>query len=290
MRQWLLGSLFCIVQLALLSAATAENLQPIPPLTGPVIDLTGTLSASQQEQLSQKLLSFRQKYSAQMQVLIIPTSAPEDAFTYSMRVVDQWKLGDAKKDDGLLLFIALNDHRSQIQVGYGLEGVIPDVIANRLLNDVMAPYFKQGDFYGGINAVIDGIYQRISGEVTADQQNHSNSVNKDDTQGLIIFAIIILGIIAIKIFKSLMGGFIASLAGAPIIFVIVWVLVGLPVMMVFVIVFATLFLAWIPNDVWFLMLLSGRNGGGYGGGGFGGGGSWSGGGGGFGGGGSGGSW
>lgn len=283
MQKWLSGLLFCAVQLVLSSAATADNLQPIPPLTGPVIDLTGTLSADQQQALSQKLISFHDKYGAQMQVLIIPTSAPEDAFTYSMRVVDKWKLGDAKKDDGLLLFIAKNDHRSQIQVGYGLEGTIPDVIASRMLNDVMAPYFKQGDFYGGIDAVINGVYEKISGDASLAPVVPAKNQSGQISNNIIVLAFI--AFILLQILKLIMGPLVSAAICGPLLFFIAWLVIGIPVLMAFI---AVLFL------LLFSLMPSGRGyrsgyGGGLGGGGFGGGG-WSGGGGGFGGGGAGGSW
>lgn len=266
----------------------SDKLQPIPPLSGPVVDLTNTLSASQQQQLAQKLLSLQEKYGAQMQVLVIPSSAPEDAFSYSMRVVEKWKLGTAEKDDGLLLFVAKDDRRSQIQVGYGLEGVIPDVVASRLQSDVMAPYFKQGDFYGGINAVIDGVYARVSGDASlAPALPDNSSGGMVDEQGLNVLFAIILGIIVIKLLKFFLGGLGGSLLGAPLTFIVIWWLVGLSLLAAVGVAWLVLLLAWLPNEVWFA-LLSRRYGGGYGGGL--GGGGWSGGGGGFGGGGAGGRW
>ena len=139
---WLLGILLGSFFLALLAfdELDAGKLIPIPALSGPVIDLTGTLNSAQIEQLSQKLQTLHQQYGAQMQVLIVATTQPEDAFSYSLRVVEKWQLGSKEKDDGLLLLIAKNDRKSQIQTGYGLEGVIPDIVAKSLLIDTLAPY------------------------------------------------------------------------------------------------------------------------------------------------------
>ena len=135
---WLLGILlgsFAFSALAF-DEPDAGKLIPVPALSGPVIDLTGTLSAAQIQQLSQKLQTLHQQYGAQMQVLIVPTTQPEDAFSYSLRVFEKWQLGTKEKDDGLLLLIAKNDRKSQIQTGYGLEGVIPDIVARSLLMDL----------------------------------------------------------------------------------------------------------------------------------------------------------
>jgi uncharacterized protein len=280
----------------LLPALTlAGDLQPIPPLTGPVIDLTNTLTADQQQQLSQKLVSFHQKYGAQMQVLVIPTSAPEDVFTYSMRVVEQWKLGSKEKDDGLLLFIAKDDHRSQIQVGYGLEGAIPDVIAHRLLDDELVPHLRQGDFYGGINAVIDSVYAKVSGDASlapATPQSASSQLN--DTLSLRVIVLVLVGAVIVKILQMMMGSLMAAIIGSPIVVVCAWLLFGIPLVTALVMIWFMLLFGLMPGSVWLAIFMSGNAygnrgyGGGLGGGGLGGG--WSGGGGGFGGGGAGGSW
>ncbi len=292
LRRWYCYFLLCLLQLvATMPAANAasSSLQEIPPLTSPVIDMTGTLDANQQAQLSAKLRSLHDKYGAQMQVLIIASSAPEDAFTYSMRVVEKWKLGAAKVDNGLLLFIAKDDRRSQMQVGYGLEGTIPDVVASRLLDTVMAPFFRQGEFYGGINAVVDSVYQRIAGTIPPGQQDSARPAGDENQQAISFFFIIVLGMIFIKIMRGVTGHIVAPVAGAPLIVLFVWLVIGWSLMMAVGIAFMALMLALVPNEIWFVLLASsmqGRSGGGSSGGG----GGWSGGGGGFGGGGASGRW
>jgi len=293
LRRWYCYLLLCLPQLlAALPAANAasSSLQEIPPLTSPVIDMTGTLDANQRAMLSQKLMTLHDKYGAQMQVLIVATSAPEDAFTYSIRVVEKWKLGTAKVDNGLLLFIAKDDHRSQIQVGYGLEGTIPDVVASRMLDTVLAPYLRQGDFYGGINTVVDGIYQRIAGVIPPDQQNGPTRAGDENQPGISIFIMIAVGIVFMKIMRGVTGNIIAPVAGTPLLFCFVWLVIGWGLMMAAGIAFMALMLAWIPNEIWFLLLASSQQGRSGGGGFSSGGSSWSGGGGGFGGGGASGRW
>lgn len=158
---------YTFIQLILCcSYLSAESLQPIPALTGPVVDLTNSLSPEENRQISQKLIRFQQNNNAQMAVLIVLTTQPEDSFSYSMRVVDAWQLGSAENDDGILLLIAKNDRKTQIQTGYGIEGLIPDIIAKSLLMEVLAPSLRQGNFAEGINLVIDQIEKRIKGEIT----------------------------------------------------------------------------------------------------------------------------
>lgn len=257
----------------------SDQLQPVPALSGPVVDLTGSLTTPQRDQLSQKLRALHEKYGAQMQVLIVPTTQPETAFDYSLRVVESWQLGSKEKDDGLLLLIALHDRKTQIQTGYGLEGVIPDIVAKSLLRDTLAPYLRKNDFAGGINAVVDGVFQRISGEVTAMPAPAKRQQQpQPDWVGVVIF-----GAIAIAVLSNIFGGFLSSLLGAGGVFAVVWLVFGASLALALLLALVTPLLALVFRH---------GGGGGYGGGGGfgGGGGGWSGGGGGFGGGGAGGDW
>lgn len=135
----------------------------IPPVAR-VTDLTDTLSAQQQQALSQKLAAFEQEKGSQVAVLMVPTTQPETIEQYGIRVAEQWKLGRKGVDDGLILLVAKNDHKVRIEVGYGLEGAVPDAIANRIIDEIILPRFKQGDFYGGINAGVDAILKVVQGE------------------------------------------------------------------------------------------------------------------------------
>lgn len=281
-HQWLLVLLLGFFQSIAhaYDAPTSDQFQPVPALTGPVVDLTGSLDAQQREQLSQKLRALNKKYGAQMQVLLVPSTQPETAFDYSLRVVEQWQLGTKEKDDGLLLLIVKNDRKTWIQTGYGLEGVIPDIVAKSLLRDTLAPFLRNGDFAGGINAVIDAAYQRISGEVTAmpePERRHRKSANPDWLMPLIV------GAICIAVLSNIVGGFLASGVGGGGVFLFVWLFLGATIVLAVVLALVAILLS--------LFFRFGGYGGGFGGGGsFGGGGGWSGGGGGFGGGGAGGDW
>jgi uncharacterized protein len=144
--------------------ATATGLQPIPKLTARVTDLTGTLTADQQTALEQKLAAFESAKGSQLSVLIVPTTQPEEIEQYSIRVVEQWKLGRKGVDDGALLIIAKNDRHVRIEVGQGLEGVLTDAMSNRIIDETITPDFRTGNFYGGIDAGLDQMMKLIQGE------------------------------------------------------------------------------------------------------------------------------
>jgi uncharacterized protein len=144
--------------------AGAQDFVPVPKLERRVTDLTGTLTPDQIATLDQRLAAFEQKKGSQIAVLMVPTTRPEAIEQYAIRVADAWKVGRAKVDDGLILIVAKNDQRLRIEVGYGLEGVIPDAIAKRVIRETIAPHFLTGDFYGGIADGTDRLMRLIDGE------------------------------------------------------------------------------------------------------------------------------
>ncbi len=137
---------------------------PVPPLTGRVTDLTGTLTAEQKASLDQTLTAFEQRKGSQLAVLMLATTAPEEVEQYALRVAEQWKLGRKKVDDGAILIVAKNDRAMRIEVGYGLEGVLNDLTSKRIISETILPRFKQQDFYGGISAGVAQIIGVIDGE------------------------------------------------------------------------------------------------------------------------------
>jgi uncharacterized protein len=124
----------------------------VPALRARVTDLAGALPPERAAQIEQKLARYEQSTGHQLAVLIVPTLEGEDIAQYSLRVAERWRLGDARRDDGALLVVALNDRRMRIEVGYGLEGAIPDVVAGRIIRDVIAPRFSAGDAIGAMLA------------------------------------------------------------------------------------------------------------------------------------------
>ena len=255
----------------------------VPPLGHRVTDLTGTLSADQQASLEAKLQQFEQQKGSQIAVLIVPTSQPEDIEQYSIRVVEAWKLGRKKVDDGILILVAKDDRKMRIEVGYGLEGVIPDAVAKRIIAEIMTPHFKQGDFYGGIDAAADALIGLIGGEAlpAAPQRQVTDSGGWEGMLPLLLFGGIVVG----GLLRAVFGRFLGGAATGGLIGAAVWIFGG------------GLLVALVLAVIAFFLTMSGGlgamnmlGGGGFGRSGFGGGGGFSGGGGGFGGGGASGNW
>ena len=138
--------LFVLLVAAFAIAGTGVRADvPVPSLAARVTDETGTLTSEQRSSLEQTLEDFEARKGAQISVLIVPTTQPETIEQYSMRVVEQWKLGRQKVDDGALLIIAKSDRSLRIEVGYGLEGALNDATSSRIIRDVIVPRFKQDD-------------------------------------------------------------------------------------------------------------------------------------------------
>lgn len=132
--------------------AEGQLQRDLPSLNEPVIDQANLLSPAEKQAISQRILNLHNAGKGQIGVVIVPTTGQEDIFDYSMRVAEAWQLGSAKRDNGLLMTIAINDRRIQILTGYGLEGVLPDIVAGRIINDKITPYFKQGQYAQGIDS------------------------------------------------------------------------------------------------------------------------------------------
>ncbi|MGY4517033.1 TPM domain-containing protein [Lysobacter sp. HA18] len=300
MRARLLRFVVAIALFATTLTALAQNLAAIPPMTSPVVDTTGTIDVATKQQLEQQALDLQKRKGAQLQILMIPTTQPEDIAQYATRAYDQYKLGRQKTDDGVLIIVAKDDHRARIEVGYGLEGAIPDATASRVINEYMAPHFKQNDYAGGLVEATKTLTQIIDGEALpppmAAQDTTGARVSK---HGNPMFALIAAFFVA-QMVRGIFGGtpaFFRGIAGGIAAGAIAWLL-------------ASVFIGGIGALIGLFMGLSGGRrvryardagfggwwggggfgGGGFGGGGFGGGGGWGGGGGMSGGGGASGSW
>jgi uncharacterized protein len=218
-----LSGALCTMLLFASCFAHAE-LVAIPELSTRVTDLTQTLSQAEQAQLEQKLAAFEAKKGSQIALLIVPSTQPEEIEQYAIRVVDKWKIGREKSDDGVLLLIAKDDRKLRIEVGYGLEGAIPDLYAKRIISEVIGPKFKQGDFYGGIDSGLDKIIGLVDGEaLPAPGTPEFNGMGVMDILPMLLFGGLITGLILRSIFGTflgsvlnggLMGGFVALLGVA----------------------------------------------------------------------------
>ncbi|MFV3308654.1 TPM domain-containing protein [Pseudomonas sp. NY15181] len=157
--RWLLAALL-LCWAALSQAAPVA----IPPLGARVTDLTQTLDGTQRTQLESQLAALEQRKGAQLAVLMVPSTGDESIEEYAVRAFEQWKLGRKGVDDGVLLVVAKDDRALRIEVGYGLEGAISDVLAGRIIREQIVPHFRNGDFAGGVQAGVDSLSRLIDGE------------------------------------------------------------------------------------------------------------------------------
>jgi uncharacterized protein len=278
-KAWL-TSLIAVLWLLCAPWAAAEV--AVPPLKARVTDLTGTLQPDQQAALEQTLQAFENSKGSQIAVLIVPTTQPETIEQYAIRVAEAWKLGRKGVDDGVLLLIARNDRKLRVEVGYGLEGAIPDAVAKRIVSEIITPHFKQEDYFGGIQAGVDRIIKVVEGEPLPEKKS-SRSKDGGGASGDWLAIGFVLAVVVGGAMRALLGPFVGGLVAGSIAVVVAWLL------------FASLMMALVAGLFVFIFTLLGRHGGGgwsSGGGGWsgGGGGGFGGGGGGFGGGGASGNW
>lgn len=194
-----------------ISGAHAEQIA-IPQLSHRVTDLTQTLTPEQTESLAQKLAALEKSKGSQIAVLMIPTTGEEGIEQFSIRVVDEWKLGRKGTADGVLLLIAKNDKRVRIEVGRGLEGALTDVASSRIIREFIRPAFQQNDFYGGINAGVDKISAVIEGEALPPpppSQGHTGHYSDNSklfgVHPMVWVGLLIVGIILSKVLGPLLG-------------------------------------------------------------------------------------
>ncbi|MGA2054912.1 MAG: YgcG family protein [Bradyrhizobium sp.] len=207
-------------------AASAEV--AVPPLSGRVVDQTGTLSASDAATLTQSLKDLETRKGSQIAVLIVPTTQPETIEQFSIRVAEAWKIGRKKIDDGALLVVAKDDHKLRIEVGYGLEGALTDVTSRRIIDEIIVPRFRSGDFAGGISAGVDRIIRIVDGEpLPAPRPEASHGDNNSDLASFIFSPFGLIGYVAIAaLMRGLMGRLLGSGVTAGIVGAVIWFLVG----------------------------------------------------------------
>jgi uncharacterized protein len=202
----------------------------VPQLVGRVVDQTGTLSPSNVDTLNQTIRAFEARKGSQVAVLIVPTTSPETIEQYSLRVAEAWKIGRKKIDDGVLLVIAKNDRKLRIEVGYGLEGALTDVTSKRIIDEIITPKFRSGDFAGGISAGVDRILRVVEGEKlpappqreqTAPQQGLQPTWLLEHVNPLNPFTLVFIFVIG-AIMRSTLGRLIGAVATGSIVGVLAW--------------------------------------------------------------------
>jgi uncharacterized protein len=204
---WLLATLW----LAGVFDAAAQAPQPVPELTARVMDLTGTLSDSARTALEDKLAALERERGAQVVFLMVRTTQPEDIFSYANRVGSTWKIGRQGVGDGVLLVVALDDRRVRIEVARTLEGAIPDLAASRIIEEVITPAFRQGDFAGGLDAGADHLASRIRGEALPLPSQQRQGGRAGGAPGFNFLDLAILLFFAVPI----AGGILRRILGRP---------------------------------------------------------------------------
>ena len=238
-----------------LAAACAWAQLAVPPLTARVTDQTGTLTREQQAGLERMLQEFEARKGTQIAVLMVATTKPEPIEQYALRVAEQWKIGRKKVDDGAILVVAKDDRALRIEVGYGLEGVLNDATASRIIREVIVPRFREGDFSGGINAGLDRMMRLIDGEPLPEPAKRASPAAEGGWMQLIPM-LLIVALVGGGILRAMFGRFLGAAATGGVVGFLAWTLAG------------TLLIALIAALFAFIFTLGGGGGRRYYGGGF----------------------
>ena len=207
--------------------AGTDGLLPIPPLTARVTDLTQTLAPAETAALEAKLADWETRTSNQLVVLMVPSTQQEPIEAYSLRVAEKWRIGRKGQDNGALFLIAKNDRKMRIEVGYGLEGVLPDVTANRIIREDVAPAFRDGKFAAGINAGVDRIIAVVGGEKASSVTEVAAKARRggfDIEQ--ILFVLFFVVPVAGGVLRAMFGRVGGSMVGGASVGALVWLLAG----------------------------------------------------------------
>ena len=261
----------CVLWLLWVAMASAQAVLPLPELRSRVIDQTGTLDPTQQAALESRLASFEAQRGTQIVVVLVPTTQPEDIADYTQRLGDAWKIGRQDVGDGVLFVVAKNDRRVRIATTKTLEGAIPDLVARRIIDQVVTPAFRLNDFAGGIGAGVDQIMARVTGEnlplPEAGSAPEDAGFAPMDLLIFLVFAVPMFSAVLRSLFGNKLGTLLTGASAGAIAWVltaVVWIAVGAGLLAML----AALFFQMLPS-----MPSSGRGrrGGDWGGGGFGGG-------------------
>ena len=256
MRRFRAGLLTLLWLVLLPAIGLAADLVPLPALSARVTDLTATLDATQRGRLEAQLAAIERAKGAQIAVLLLPTTQPEAIEQFGIRLAEAWKIGHKGADNGVIVIVAKNDRKVRVEVGYGLEGAVPDAVARRIIAERMTPLFKQGDFFGGLRSAIEGLDQAIGGPASAEPAESPPGGTSQGSGGEDYWPWLMAAVFAGGILRSLFG-LLGSFAAAGI--------AGWLAMVIFGSWLAALAAGLIMFVLSFLNLFSG---GGLGGGGF----------------------
>lgn len=287
--------------LLLALTALGQDAIPVPKLVARVTDQTGTLTPAERDALEQKLAAFEQARGSQVAVLLVPSLGTETIEEFAGRVTDEWKLGRKGVDDGVLVVVGKQERRIRIHTGRGVQGTLTDALSKRIVADIIAPRFRNGDFAGGIDAGVDAIMKAIEGEQLPLPAQAPVQPRVDTLSSYSNFFILALFLIPVAgmVLRSMFGRFFGASLTSGVTGIAAWMLLGSLVVGIIAALIAFFFTlmsgaglsrgarrggwgGYVPTGSW--------GGGSWGGGSWGGGGGFGGGGGGFDGGGASGSW
>lgn len=157
-------------------------------------DRAGLVGGTEADLLNRKLADFEQATGAQFIIYVFPSLEGESLEDFTIRAVERWKVGQKKYDNGLVLFVFAQEKKTRIEVGYGLEGTITDAFSSRVLRDVLAPRFSQGDYAGGLNAAAEALMTKVrTGEepVAPMQRRGAEGAQQGEDIGIIPVLIIL---------------------------------------------------------------------------------------------------
>ncbi len=221
---WFRAGAMCLLMLLAAGAAFAQtSAEPaVPALQERVTDTTGTLDAQTIESLTRSLAALEAEKGAQIAVLMIPTTGTESIDQYAVRAFEQWKLGRERVDDGILFVVAKDDRRMRIEVGYGLEGAVPDLLAGRIIREQVAPRFQQGDFAGGVTAGVNSLIGLVQGEdLPAPAQTGGKKANVEDASWWDFALFGLIFVLALPpIMAGIAGGVIVFMASGSLVFAV----------------------------------------------------------------------
>lgn len=212
------------LSLTLLAPCASTAQVAVPALLGHVTDQTKTLLPEQIAALEQTLSAFEARKGSQLAVLIVPTTKPEEIEQFALRVAEQWKLGRKKVDDGAILVVAKNDRALRIEVGYGLEGALSDIISKRIISETITPRFKQGDYFGGIEAGVAQIIKVVDGEPLPAPNSRPTGSYDDVRQMLPVLFIVALAVGGVL--RSALGKVPGAVVTGAVVSVLAWFVIG----------------------------------------------------------------
>ncbi|HEX8020607.1 TPM domain-containing protein [Mucilaginibacter sp.] len=167
-----------------------------------VTDYTNTLSPADKQRLETKLVTYNDSTSTQIAVVILKSTGSYDINDYGVQLLRKWGIGQKDKNNGVLVLVAIGDRKMSIQTGYGAEGSLPDIVTQDIIQNDLKPHFKQGDYYGGLDAGTNSIFKAMKGEYKAAKKKQNNSGT--GSAGLIVLMIVV--VILILVFRNRGGG------------------------------------------------------------------------------------